>query len=83
MSIEKVPVFEDEILEKKPLFFHNLIWLTVKQAATYLSRTENAIRILIYRGALSAHRLGGRIHLKKAEIDHALEKSIFGGVYGS
>ena len=62
----------------------NLIWLTVKQAAIYLSRSENAIRLLIYKGVLSAHRLGGRVYLKKSEIDRILNQSILGGqMYGS
>lgn len=72
-----------ENMGDKQKFFDKLIWLTVKQAAVYLSRSENSIRILLCRGALQAHRLGGRIYLRRSEIDHALEKSIFGGVYGS
>lgn len=83
MSTDKVISPEAETPGDKQKFFDKLIWLTVKQAAFYLSRTENAIRILIYRGALDAHRLGGRIYLKRAEIDRLLEKSILGGVYGS
>lgn len=70
-------------LEDKQKFFDKLIWLTVKQAATYLSRTENAIRLLIHKGTLQRHRLDGRIYLKRAEIDALLEKSILGGAYGS
>ena len=70
-------------LEDKQKFFDKLIWLTVKQAAIYLSRTENAIRLLIHKGTLQRHRLDGRIYLKRAEIDALLEKSILGGAYGS
>jgi excisionase family DNA binding protein len=83
MSADKVTFSEAETSGDKQKFFDKLIWLTVKQAAIYLSRTENAIRILIHKGTLQRHRLGGKIYLKKSEIDHALEKSIFGGVYGS
>lgn len=82
MKTDKAFASESNTSEDKQKFFDKLIWLTVKQAAIYLSRTENAIRILIYRGSLQAHRLGGKIYLKRAEIDHALEKSIFGGAYG-
>ena len=74
---------ENVKFSREEKFFENLIWLTVKQAAIYLSRTENAIRILLFRGTLSVHRLGGRIYLKKSEIDRLLEKSILGGNYGS
>lgn len=83
MDDERVTDSKSENLESDQKFFEKLIWLTVKQAAIYLSRTENAIRILIHRGTLERHRLGGRIYLKKAEIDRLLEKSILGGVYGS
>lgn len=64
-------------------FFDKLIWLTVKQAAIYLSRTENAIRLLLYKGALQRHRLDGRIYLKRSEIDSLLQKSTLGGNYVS
>ena len=74
---------ESKNLESNKMFFDSLIWLTVKQAAIYLSRTENAIRILIHRGTLMRHRLDGRIYLKRSEIDRLLEKSILGGIYGS
>lgn len=82
MSDEKVIVPKSENFGSKEKFFENL-WLTVKQAAIYLSRSENAIRILLHRGVLETHRLGGRIYLKRAEIDRLLEKSILGGSYGS
>ena len=54
--------------------------MTVKDTAKYLSRTENAIRILISRGTLMSYKLGGRVYLKKTEIDSQLERSnLIGG----
>jgi len=66
------------------LLFDNLIWMTVKDAATYLRRTENAVRLLLYKGILNTYKLGGRVYVKKTQINDLLEKSILrGGVYGS
>ncbi len=83
MKYEKSLLSDPQGLDNKQKFFDKLIWLTVKQAAIYLSRTENAIRLLIHKGTLQRHRLDGRIYLKRAEIDALLEKSILGGAYGS
>ena len=83
MGNEKRLNFESQDLEIKQKFFDKLIWLTVKQAAIYLSRTDNAIRLLIHKGTLQRHRLDGRIYLKRTEIDALLEKSILGGAYGN
>jgi excisionase family DNA binding protein len=83
MDVDKATIPLPSAEEYKQKFFDKLIWLTVKQAAIYLSRTENAIRLLIYKGTLQRHRLDGRIYLKRAEIDALLEKSILGGAYGS
>ena len=66
------------------LLFDNLIWMTVKDTATYLRRTENAVRLLLYKGVLNTYKLGGRVYVKKTQINDLLEKSILkGGVYGS
>ena len=82
MDVDKTTLSQLETAGDKQKLFDKLIWLTVKQAAHYLSRTENAIRLLIYKGTLQRHRLDGRIYLKRAEIDALLEKSILGGAYG-
>ena len=71
----------EKIEESKRLFFENSIWMTVKDTATYLSRTENAIRILICRGVLRVYRMGRRVYLKRSEIDTLIESSILNGGY--
>ena len=66
------------------LFDNRIVWLTVKDAARYLRRSENAIRLLIYKGTLCSYRLDSKVYLKKSEIDSLLERSIVqGGVYGN
>jgi len=55
--------------------FENKIWLTVRDTAHYLSRSENAIYLLIYRKLLKSYKLGSRIYLKRIDIDDLLERS--------
>lgn len=63
-------------------FFDNKIWLTVRDTAHYLSRSENAIYLLIYRKLLKSYKLGCRIYLKRVDIDDLLERStLFQGGY--
>jgi excisionase family DNA binding protein len=74
---EKTP--ENGLSEK--LLLENSIWMSVKDAARYLSRTENAIRILMCRKVLRIYRLGRRVYLKRSEIDALIESSVLNGGY--
>jgi excisionase family DNA binding protein len=71
--------------EKAKLFNNRIKWMTVKDTAKYLGRTENAIRLLIFRGVLTSYKLGRRTYLKLSEIDEQLATSrlINGGSNGS
>ena len=57
------------------LFDNRIKWMTVKDTAKYLGRTENAIRLLIYRGVLTSYKLGRRTYLKLSEIDALIATS--------
>lgn len=70
-----------EVTNVEKLFFENSIWLTVKDTAKYLSRTENAIRILICRKILKAYHLGRKVYIKRSELDALIESSVFKGGY--
>jgi excisionase family DNA binding protein len=48
---------------------HDQRWLTVKQAAEYLGRTPDAVRGLVKRGELTAHKPDGRLQLDREELD--------------
>ena len=61
--------------------FENSIWMTVKDTAKYLSRTENAVRILICKKILRSYHLGRTVYLKRSEIDALIESSVFNGGY--
>lgn len=73
--------FADEKVDAKHAFFENSIWMTVKDTARYLSRTENAIRILMCRGILKVYHMGRRVYLKRSEIDALIESSLLQGGY--
>lgn len=66
----------------KMIFNNRIEWMTVKDTAKYLGRTENAIRQLIHRGLLNRYKLGRRVYLRKSEIDANIEQSLKGGYYG-
>ena len=44
-------------------------WLTVDSAAEYIDRTPDAIRGLVKRGELTAHKPDGRLQLDREELD--------------
>lgn len=70
-----------ETLDSSKRLFENSIWMTVKDTARYLSRTENAIRILICRKVLKAYHLGRTVYLKRTELDALIESSVMNGGY--
>lgn len=55
--------------------FLNLIWLTTEEAARYLRKTANALRVMVHRGQLRARKFRRRLYFKKSELDELLETS--------
>jgi excisionase family DNA binding protein len=52
------------------LLFENKIahkWLSTVEAAEYLSVSENALRIMVYRNQVQAYRFGRRLRFKLAD----------------
>ena len=49
--------------------------LTVKDAATYLGRSEQAIQHLIFSHELPCVRCGRRVHLDRRDLDAWIEKN--------
>ena len=63
------------------LLFQNLIWLSTEEAARYLRKSANAIRILVHRKILRARKFKRRLYFKREELDALIETSQFvGGV---
>jgi excisionase family DNA binding protein len=51
--------------------------LTVKQAAVYLGRSEQAVQHLIFQKELPVVRMGRRVHLDRRDLDAFIEKHKF------
>ncbi len=64
-------------LEKEPVEFNHLTWLDSEEAATYLRKTANALRIMVYRGYIRPRRFRRRLYFQKIELDRLLESSNF------
>ena len=43
-------------------------WLSTKEAAAYLGITPNALRIMVHRGKIKTHRLGGRLRFSTPNL---------------
>lgn len=61
------------------LLFENLVWLTTEEAARYLRKSANAIRILVHRRVLRARKFRRRLYFKKDELNALIETSAFQG----
>ncbi|HZO56266.1 MAG TPA: helix-turn-helix domain-containing protein [Bryobacteraceae bacterium] len=49
--------------------------LTVKEAATYLGRTEQALQHLIHKRDIVVVRRGRRVHLDRTDLDRWIERN--------
>jgi len=57
--------------------FEGLDWLVTKEAARYLRKTPNALRIMVHRGYVRPRRLRRKLYFRKIELDRVLESSLF------
>ena len=74
----------DDRLKNSEMFFDNLIWLNTEEAARYLRKSANAIRILVHKKILRARKFRRRLYFKKSELDMLVETSQYcGGLYGN
>ena len=55
--------------------FDKLTWLNSKEAAKYLRKTANALRIMVFRGYLRPRKFRRRLYFRKLELDRLLESS--------
>jgi excisionase family DNA binding protein len=49
--------------------------LTVKEAATYVGRTEQALQHLIHKREIVVVRKGRRVHLDRTDLDRWIESN--------
>ena len=63
--------------ESDEVDFERLTWLDSKEAAKYLRKTANALRIMVFRGYLRPKRFRRRLYFRRIELDRLLESSAF------
>ena len=63
--------------EPEEVDFERLTWLDTKEAAKYLRKTANALRIMVFRGYLRPKRFRRRLYFRRIELDRLLESSVF------
>lgn len=54
----------------------HLVWLNSKEAARYLRKTENALRIMVHRGYLAPSKFRSRLYFRREQLDRLLESSL-------
>lgn len=54
-----------------------LNWLDSKDAAQYLRKTVNALRIMVFRGYIRPRKFRRRLYFRRIELDRLLESSAF------
>lgn len=55
--------------------FDRMVWMTTKEAAQYLRKTELALRAMLHRGYIRPRKFHRRLYFKRAELDRVLETS--------
>lgn len=63
------------------LLFEKLTWMTTEEAARYLRKSANAIRIMVHKKVLKARKFRRRLYFKKNELDAMIETSFVKGGY--
>lgn len=61
------------------MFFDNLIWLTTEEAARYIRKSTNALRIAVHKGHINARKFRRRLYFRKNELDLLLDNSFTNG----
>jgi excisionase family DNA binding protein len=67
----------DELENSTKLIFDNLIWLTTEEAASFLRKSNHALRQMLYKGHISARKLHGRLYFKKSELHELIDTSFY------
>ena len=63
------------------LLFENLIWMTTEEAARYLRKSANAIRIMVHKKVLKARKFRRRLYFKRDELEAMIDTSFIKGGY--
>ena len=64
-KVERKKIFEN-LNERK--------WMTSKEVAHFLSMSENAVRILVYRGQIRSYKLGRRLRFLSSDCEALIQR---------
>jgi excisionase family DNA binding protein len=64
-------IFQNDITNK--IVDENDRWLTSKEAASYLSISTNALRILVHRARVKTYKLGNHLRFRKSDLFEVLQ----------
>lgn len=73
-NMDKIVVATDR--ESNGTSHESLSWLDSKEAARYLRKTANAVRIMVHRGYLRPRKFHNRLYFRRIELDRLLESSL-------
>lgn len=62
--------------QKQEMALERLTWMDSKEAATYLRKSANALRIMVYRGYLQPRKFRHRLYFRRIELDRLIESSM-------
>tara|TARA_Y100000768_G_C23991135_1_gene693279 strand:- start:14785 stop:15051 length:267 start_codon:yes stop_codon:yes gene_type:complete len=71
----KISCYIEDCETNSQLFFENYKWMTTNEAAVYLSKSTNAIRVAVCKGHLKARKFRNRLYFKRGELDELIETS--------
>lgn len=63
------------VLKPEEESLDRLTWLDSQEAARYMRKTANALRIMVYRGYVRPRRFKRRLYFRRIELDRLLESS--------
>ena len=64
-----------DINDASELIFENLKFLSTKEAAAVLRLSENALRIMVYRGQVPSFKLGSRLRFREKDCLALFERT--------
>jgi excisionase family DNA binding protein len=66
----------DGKVERKKIFenLNERKWMTCKEVAHFLSMSENAVRILVYRGQIRSYKFGRRLRFLSSDCEALIQR---------
>lgn len=75
MEKRRLVVATDQVPDESD--FERLPWLNTEEAAIYLRKTPNALRLMVNRGYLRSRKFRRRLYFRRVDLDRLLESSLF------